>query len=225
MAKTTPSPATLDGWLNDLKLLSGRLSELQLDDTVAWQLHAIAAKNDRLRADNPWFLDMVWFGYVHRTALRIRAMTDHNPKSLSYVNLLKAMMDAPALLLEAGGDLPADGPAALGRWENEFVSAAEPVRLFVNKEVAHWNRDGSDALQFTQLRRAVHEAARLHQRVHRCLTGSHLHYMPEAPNWMSVLEYPWWPEHADPSEMNAVLMASDLEMLAAAHKWPTEFWP
>lgn len=214
-------------WEGDLKLLGDRVSGVLLDDQVAWTLRAIIRQNDGLRGDSSLLLDMIWFGYVHRTAIRLRAMADTHRNSVSFVNLLADIEVNHSELSSFAQAYSIPSVHDLQRWRGEFTTAVDPVRRYVNKEVAHWDRGGHpDELLYTQLRRAVHEAARLNQRLHMCFTGGHLYPTPQvAESWTGVLRYPWWPEGTNPRAIEAAVIESDLSSLAIAERWPTSYWP
>ena len=163
---------------------------------------AMALKNNKLDQGPARFLNMFWFGYIHRTAIQLRAMADANPASLSYTNLLKDILRHHDVLVEAVEDHTCPSMRTIREWEKDFLETVGPVKRFTNKEVAHWNRKGAPNLGYTELRRALYEARRLHQRLFFTFTAGHLEVMPtQLGNWMSVFESPWWPEDADPQEL------------------------
>ena len=128
-------------WLADLETLNTHLTDLLLDDEMAWGFRAMALKNDRLRSASPLFLDMLWFGYIHRTAIRLRAMADRRRDVVSYVRLLDDIGRNLRELAEVVPEHARPTRRSLHQWRSEFEEALDPVRAYANAQVTHWSRD------------------------------------------------------------------------------------
>lgn len=223
LSEKTMNPGShVNRWKADLEKLNARIAGLLLDDEVAWSVRAMVKKNARLRADSTVFLDMFWFGYLHRTVMRLRVMVDGNPRSVSLVNLLRDMIRHYDVLQQATPPVNCPSMEDLRRWEEEITAAARPVKKYANKEVAHWDRRGTGELQYVQVRRAVWEASRLLRRLHMAIVGGNLYPHPQTEPWKAVFQYPWWPADVPVADVASDIERAQLEALADREGWPKE---
>lgn len=223
-------------WHKELEKLYKRVDQLLHDDEMAWSFQALSRQNEELRTAPGAFLDLIWTGYVHKTAVTIRAMVDGHDRSVSYKGLLSDIAKHPKIIVEQGwvpGDVwTPDGPRGetTDAVEREQLVVAwsaamlhnlnEPcsiVSKYVNRRVAHFDQRDAPRLSYDDLRHAVYVVSKVHQQVHLTVTGNWVlgpRSTDQGKPWWRVLRFPWLPEGTalppyQPLKELAELLAAD----------------
>lgn len=203
-------------WIDEVEELYDRLNRLLLLDDLAWRFREVVLENEQLRAGPPELLDVFWDGYVHQASAAVRALADRNPDSHSYAVLISDILRHHDSLLSAPETGPVQSMATLRAWDEELQAVVQPVRKYVNKEVAHFARKRAE-VTYLELRKATYALGRLHQRLELMLKANHLHgpMGVRQYDWTAPLRVRWWPEKLDRDAFEAAA----LDSVAAQEGW------
>lgn len=209
-------PDRVDLWVDKTEALYDRLNRLLLLDDLAWRFRALVIQNKALKNTPPEFLDVFWDGYVHQAASAVRALADRDDRNQSYAVLLDDMLRHYDVLATHSGVGLVPAMSVVRGWGVELQSVVQPVRKYVNTEIAHFGQKPKP-LRYLQLRQATYALGRLHQRLEYTLKASHLDG-PRATrqyDWTAPLRIPWFPDDIDWQ----ALEAADLEAVAKDEGW------
>jgi hypothetical protein len=188
---------------------------------VAWN-RAIYRELGRIGDANPEippsaFFEFLGEAYATTQAVAVRRQAEHNPQGSSFGTLLREIKDDSARLtreryIGLHGDEDAREWAA-GAWDQHFgggvsdhldpaiveqdiaglTAAAEPVKTYVDKHIAHRDNRRSDPPTFADLNKAIDTFEALVGRYGNLLRGAGLVQLEPTPqeDWTAVFRVPW----------------------------------
>jgi hypothetical protein len=196
VSTTTPS-ARRAAWITRLGNITDEVLSLIHDRDVWRTISEIGAANPTVAA-NPFVMGHFNTLYYRRALVSVRAMVDPNPDSDSLLTLLTDIAAHPGDLETTDPEMQLAGtdtidPAKVLADIDRLKTAVATTKRYVNKRIAHIDRNGTPAVPAApEIDAAVELIGELLQKYTLLLTGSDLRIgILVAFDWTSVFTVPW----------------------------------
>ena len=196
MSTAMPS-ARLAAWTTRLGNITDEVLSLIHDRDVWRTISEIGAANPTVVA-NPFVMGHFNTLYYRRALVSVRAMVDPNPASDSLLTLLTDIAAHPGDLETTDPEMQLAGtdtidPAKVLADIDRLKTAAATTKRYVNKRIAHIDRNGTPAVPAApEIDAAVELIGELLQKYTLLLTGADLRLgILVAFDWTSVFTVPW----------------------------------
>jgi hypothetical protein len=125
----------MEAWLQSLERVNAEIQELWLDRHIWRGTRDIAAKS-KSAARGSFFVAWLGVQYYRRAAIAVRTMIDADPRTDSFINLMKSI-EPHAMGLPGAHAVE---PGQVGTDIAKLKRAAERITPYVNKHLAHVDR-------------------------------------------------------------------------------------